>query len=104
MSGNSGTGNGNGEPSSHEDHTRRQATQAEFDAALAAMPDRDRLDKLAAFVATQSDTMVRMIQAQSNATLRMIELLGQRFALLEAEVARLRAQQGAPSEDGGSMQ
>jgi uncharacterized small protein (DUF1192 family) len=86
--------NGNG--GTHEPDGDR-AMQACFDAALAAMPDRDRVDRLAVFAATQSDAL-----------LRMIELLGRRIDLLEAELARLRAQQrrdrrvdlGGEDEDG----
>jgi hypothetical protein len=37
-----GSGNGNGEPRSHENHARRQATRPSS-AAWVAMPDRDSL-------------------------------------------------------------
>jgi hypothetical protein len=70
-------GNGNG----GNGHESGEVTQADFDAALAALgAPRDRVDRIAAFAASQCNALLQMINAQSDATSGMIKLLNERFS------------------------
>ena len=82
-------GNGNG----GNGHESGEVTQADFDAALAALgAPRDRVDRITAFAASQCNALLQMINAQSDATSGMIKLLNEQFSLIEGEIARLKAQ------------
>jgi hypothetical protein len=97
-------GNGNGDGSQEGDGPM----QAEFDAALAAAPDRDRVDKLAVYATMQSESLRRAIEAQARAMFDLAELLSERFKNIESEILRLRAERqagGAGDDDeSGSLQ
>lgn len=94
-SSNDGSGNGGAEGA---------VARPTFEEALAAMPDRDRVDKLAIFAVTQTHELARMfeghayaisrlVQEQADALIGMMKLQAEQIALLEAEVARLKARE-----------
>lgn len=72
----------------------RRATQAEFEAALAAFGDPpDLLGRLALFTVQQLDAVMGAIEAQAKAQADTIALLNARFRLIEGEIIRLQAAQ-----------
>jgi len=98
-------GNGNG------GHEGDGPMQAEFDAALAAAPNRDRLDRLAIFASRQAESLRRAVEAQARAMFDLAELLNERFRLVEGEVERLKAERERDrrfdtggEDDGGTLQ
>jgi hypothetical protein len=77
--------------------------------ALAAFGEpRDRIDRIAVFVATQAVNMAKMIELQAQGLADLLKLqsstmtfLAERIVRLEAEVARLgEATRDTPSDDG----
>lgn len=73
-----------------------------FEEALANMPTRDCVDRLAIFTAEQSEALRRLIEAQSTAMFGIFELMRERFRLLDGEIARLKAERhgGSPNSNG----
>jgi hypothetical protein len=90
-------GNGNGSDGEPATITYEEARQA-------VGPPRDRLDQVALFAGDQCDALRRAIVAQAEAMQGIFDLVQQRFALIEGEIERLKAQQQADTGDGGRLQ
>jgi hypothetical protein len=85
-------GNGNG---------AEGAARPTFDEALAAMPDRDRVDKLTIFAVKEMHELAK----QSAATLGLIKALAEQIAHISAEVTLMRAEQrGRDGAEKGTLQ
>jgi hypothetical protein len=93
--------NGNG------DSGNREGARPTYEEARAAFGEpRDRVDRVALFAVEQSEALLQAFKLQSEGMLELIALLNERFRLLEAEIAKLKAERrGEPPEDErGSLQ
>lgn len=82
----SGTNEGNGKGG--------DGARPSFDEDLAAMPDRDPVDRLTRFTVSQFNDLLPAFKAQVTA----IQLLTEQVSVLAAEVAALKAERAAPSD------
>lgn len=69
-----------------------QGARPTFEEALAAMPARDRVDRLAIFTAEHCETLRRLIEAQGNAVAGVFELVRSHLKLIDGEVTALRGE------------
>jgi hypothetical protein len=91
----SASGNGNG---------GADGARPSLEEVLASFEPRDRLEHLAALTASQFSELTQVFKSQSDAMAQAIQVLADQVLALGTEVARLKAQQDAPSEDQVTLQ
>ena len=80
------------------------------EARQALGPPRDRLDQVVLFAADQGEDLRKLIVAQAEAMQGLFDLVQQRFALIEAEIERMKAERERDradmggADDGGRLQ